>query len=334
MSKRKKILILIMTCNFPNYRFKEQIIRDTWFKDVEKYEDIVDCYFFTSSALDNLKIDKDEKIIYVPIQDYRDRTFNKFMETVYLIDNALKLEYDYLLRLNISTYPNLKLISEYIQTIDNEQSMFCGTICNSPGWMRPNQLLFTQGEFLLFSKWNLDRLKEYYAYNKRNFDMINADPIYANRYYNDDGWVTHILYAYYTNSENTDIQDYFNNIHSLGLIHEYAEKCRQDSEDYKNVLCINYKTCEYSDLDNLIKNTGDLDSNNDQYTLDKLLFIHKAISELNSDPDYIQESIKYINEHIDTQCYSADMVTSNWRLYNDKWITKEECIENFNAAAN
>ena len=329
MSKRKKLLILIMTCNLENYRFKEQIIRDTWFKDVSKYEDIVGCYFFTSSSLGNLKIDETEKIIYVPTQDYRDRTFNKFMETVFLIDNKLNVEYDYILRLNISTYPNLPLICDYIQTIDNEKSMFSGTICNAPGWIRPNGLLFTQGEFLLFSKWNLLRLKEYYSYNKVHFDNINNDPDYSNKYYNDDGWVTHILYAYYKNTEQKNIYDYFKNVHTLGLIHEYDKECKRLPEEYKTVLCISYKVCAYNNNEDLVKNTGDLESDLDGYTKNKLLNIHKIITDFNKDKTYIPVSIDYINKMIDTQCYTADMVIQNWRLYDKQAITKDECIKNF-----
>lgn len=323
MNKRKKLLILIMTCNLENYKHKEKIIRDTWFKDIDKYPDIVDAYFFTASAIDNCKIDKDDKIIYVPVQDFRDRTFNKFIESIILIDKE-NIQYDYILRLNISTYPNLKLICEYIQTLNQDENLWCGSLCNSP-WFSPIYLPFAQGEFFIFTKPILKILKDYYLYNKVHFDKINNMGEYSNRYFNDDGWVTHILYRFFT--YNRPDEDYYNAIHSLGVLHEFDTVCKNKNL-YTNVLCINYKTCPSLDPEPL-----KMDNKNkfNDITEKKIHDIHNTINELNK-TDYIQDSIKTINKYIDTQCYTIEMICSNYRMFDNYMISKDECIKNFKIA--
>lgn len=324
MSERKKLLILIMSCNLENYKHKEQIIRDTWFKDIGKYPDIVGAYFFTSSAIDNRKIDEENKIIYVPVQDFRDRTFNKFMESLLLLDSE-NIEYDYILRLNISTYPNLKLICEYIQTLKQDENLYCGSLCNSP-WYNPLELPFAQGEFFIFTKPILKILKDYYFYNKINFDNINNLGSYTNNYLNDDGWVTHIMHRYFTyNKSNMD--DYFNALHSLGIIHEY-DTIYKYKDLYNTVLCINYKTCPSLNPSPLMMDSKD---RYDKVTEKKIHDIHNAITELNK-TDYIDKSIKIINENKDTQCYTTSMINSNYRMFDNYMVSKEECIENFKIA--
>lgn len=318
MSKEKKILVLIMSCNSPSYKAKEELIRNTWFNYVKNHKNVSGCYFFTASSLYRYKLDKENNIIYVPVNDCRDRTFQKFIKTVFFVEK-LNIEFDYILRLNISTYPNINLIDKFIQTTTDEKAFYCGTLCNNP-WFSPKGLLMTQGEYILLSKYNLEILKDYYLSHKSTFDKMEEDTSDSNLYYNDDGFMTYILYNYYMQNYN-DYNEFFKNIHALGIVHEPGSTLEHTNKNYLEYLAVNYKTEFKNNFGISLDHVTSFDKVNEAKIL--------GIDEIYKNGKYEDKYLETVLKNINTQCYDIVQTTNNSRFFDDECITKDECILNF-----
>lgn len=318
----KKILVLVLSCNLPNYDFKEDIIRNTWWQIAKEHENVSGCFFYKSALDGNRRIDYSKDIVYVPGSDYRDRSFQKMMKTIFYMEE-LGYEYDYILRLNISTYPNIKLMERYVQEITDETSFFTGSIIEQR-YFSPQGLPFTQGEYMLMSKYNINLLKLAYKANMKMFDDMEKHPNNSGMIFlNDDGWVTKVLSDYYLTTSNMDM--YLDKIHSLGICHE-PELALKKEHIYKNYPCVNYKI-EFNKTDAINLRESDKYTKYDEYYQKKISKIHDVVTKSNWDVD---EQIEILNKRLDTQCYTWDIMrTGLFRVSDNSTVSKKYLAKKF-----
>lgn len=275
--KKEKILVLVMSCNLPQYKQKEEDIKKTWAKDIlDKKYDNIDLWFFTAGNYDMLDVEGHK--IYTDCNDHRDRTFQKLMKTINNVE-ANNLEYDWILRVNISTYINIELIDMIVQYSPSKEFLYAGTLFSQP-WIL-NRLPFLSGEYLLLSKDSIELMKRFYNVNKEYFDKLENDPRTDTKWVCDDGWITTCFNKVYKAEK--DAWEYGKRIHSLGLLMYNDEDIHiPDTKDYKNKtgICmlssvpgINYKT--------MIDGDPNLDVNpiHDEVDRKKLYRIHEIVQE-------------------------------------------------------
>lgn len=255
-----------MSCNADYYRAKEQVIRETWGKDIldGKVEN-VDLWFFTGGEKN--KIDEENHIIYVKVNDSRYHTFQKFCKTVLeIIDNVDLFKFDYLVRVNISTYVNVPALRCVINHQTDVLDILVGTIFVQP-WVC-NHLPFLSGEMFLFSLAHLKIILTYYLKNKNVFDSSEVGE-YENstELLCDDGWVTKIFADIYGTA-------YLKKINAFGLWYEpYKDIHFQDR--YKDFIAISYKSDDMYDTIATDKNP----INND-IDIEKCHKIHQVFEDL------------------------------------------------------
>lgn len=140
-----KLLILAMSCNLEKYLNEEQAVRNTWGKDIDqgKYPGIE--YFFYTSG-DKEYVDKINRKIYVQCGDTLDDISIKTRKALILADKIF--DYDYILITNLSTFLNLKLIYNFINSdLINENYIYGGDYIQALHLMG-----FFRGNFILLSK--------------------------------------------------------------------------------------------------------------------------------------------------------------------------------------
>lgn len=305
-----------MLCNLPQYKEKEELIRQTWAKPVlDKEIEGVDLYFFTSG--DENKIDNDNHKIYVKASDLRDRTFQKVMKTIELV-NENNIEYDYIVRVNVSTYLNVRLLREVIQNSPESSYLYSGTVFMQP-WIC-NKLPFMSGEYLVLSKANIDIALDFYHKNIDHFNKLENDPRTDTKWVCDDGWFTIAYSKFYQGN-------YLNNLHSLGLVFlngKSSEGLKYEKE-IRTWPAICYKTCSLNE---------DIDLDRypvyDEEDKAKLLMIHEYVQK-NEINDLRSWYINYIIDIYDSACYSYQSVVKTQkgkRIFEER-INKHQLVDNY-----
>lgn len=147
-----KILILLMSCNNCFFQEEEQLVKDTWLKAVvEGQYPEIDYYFYTTG--DNEHIDKENHKIYVKAPDGWDSTFYKTKRAFALVKE--NLEYDYIVRTNLSTYVNIQMLLAFIKLYvapNNDKHIWGMELCNH------KDTFYLIGKFLIFNKEDVDVL--------------------------------------------------------------------------------------------------------------------------------------------------------------------------------
>ena len=113
-----KILILLMSCNEELYLKEEQACRDTFLKDAEK-EGIA--YFFYKGG-EELKIDTENHVIYLPVEDNLSHTAEKTTQALSTVLNEFK-DWDYIIKTNVSTWLDIKKIVETVNTFEGRDDL-------------------------------------------------------------------------------------------------------------------------------------------------------------------------------------------------------------------
>ena len=115
-----KAIILLMSCNNPLYEKEEQACRETFLKDADE-EGIT--YFFYK-GLDEAHsaqcIDNQTHTIYLDVNDTLQGTAEK---TIMAMETISGLQYDYLIKTNVSTYLNIRNIMEAVNGWDGENDL-------------------------------------------------------------------------------------------------------------------------------------------------------------------------------------------------------------------
>ena len=108
-----KILILLMSCNKPLYLEEETACRETFLKDVYDYGVPYLFYKGLNEEHNEQGIDYDTQTIYVDAPDDLAGTGRK---TALALRESLDIDYDYLIKTNVSTYINIENVMRWIET--------------------------------------------------------------------------------------------------------------------------------------------------------------------------------------------------------------------------
>ena len=323
---KDKILVLVMSCNRPQYTEKEEDIKNTWGKDVldGKYDNI-DLWFFTSGQEDH--IDKENHKIYTKCSDLRDRTFQKLMKTIYNVEKA-GIEFDWILRVNTSTYINIELVDKIVQYSPNDEFIYSGTIFCQP-WIL-NKMPFLSGEYLIIPKKHVQILKKFYETNKDYFDKLENDPRTDTKWVCDDGWITTCVSKAY--KADKDFWNMSRNIHATGICF-YNENVVPDPEGENIETCREIAMVPGTCYKTVFDKDPDLDKNPVHQELDKikLYAIHEICKKYK--PEDLDEWYKwYILNVYDKWCYPYDHVvkTQNQKRDMSYRITKREVVKWYN----
>ena len=160
MMEKKKILILLMSCNQPLYLSEEQACCDTFLKDAEG----AGLSYWFYKGLDETHtascVDEATHTIYLNVNDNLGATARK---TALALNLADALDFDYLIKTNVSTYLN---INNIVKALDNwegreDTNIYGGRfLINNASKNVP----FPRGYFTILSKKLVSGMKGY-AYN-------------------------------------------------------------------------------------------------------------------------------------------------------------------------
>jgi hypothetical protein len=167
---------------------EEKKARDTWANDIinKKYDDL-DYFMYTSSNDGGSYIDYENKVIRVSCDDTLNGTFEKTSKAIQLLRDENVLEnYDFVFRTNTSTYVNVSLLNEFINSdmIDNDLvyggDIYCArTACgpyNYSYYAVGNSILIPVKYTTLLTQDTLDFCyNNFYNVNPNRKDILNID---------------------------------------------------------------------------------------------------------------------------------------------------------------
>lgn len=160
---KKKILILVMSCNQPHFMKQESVCRETWAKGVldGKYDNI-DYYSYTG-GWETGSVNKDEHHVFCSSGDGLFETFQKTVECLNLL-NENGVEYDYVFRTNTSTFINVGLLNAFINRGINEDTVYCGELYSIGVPCPTNDFIYARGNSIILSKKLIDIILDWSKY--------------------------------------------------------------------------------------------------------------------------------------------------------------------------
>lgn len=176
-NKHYTLLVLAMSCNDPFFVESRRVTHDTWAKDIilGSYENI-GFYSYTASETGEEYIK--DNTIYLNCGDKLENTFEKTMCAFDFL-NKNNITFDYILRTNTSTYINLPLTIDKINTLISLNCDLAGLACDD----RPDffETPVLSGQYLVLSNRLIKLLLERYQKNiyedYLNIDMHGIDDI-------------------------------------------------------------------------------------------------------------------------------------------------------------
>ena len=152
--KKKRILILAMSCNDQFFADQVEVIKNTWAKPIieGKYENI-DFMYYTGS-LEKHSYDTKTKHLNLRCEDNIDNTFKKTYYAFSLLrSNEETFNYDYIFRTNTSTFVNVELLDAFVQSLTDDSILWCSELYSlSEGFVPRPLYLYGRGNGILFSK--------------------------------------------------------------------------------------------------------------------------------------------------------------------------------------
>lgn len=150
-TEKKKIVILVMSCNDDFFTKEEMICRQTWAKPVLKgeYDNIE--YFSYTGGSDRSYVDFKSKKIYCKSGDGIFETYQKTLEVFNLLDK-FDIEYDYIFRTNTSTVVNVGLLDAFVNSGINDKVVYCGEIYTIGLPCPLTNSIYARGNSVIFSK--------------------------------------------------------------------------------------------------------------------------------------------------------------------------------------
>ena len=189
----KKILILVMSCKDEFFQEQENYINDTWGRQIleDKYSNISLIKYHGNERENRLEGNN----LLLHVEDDINNTFKK----TYLALSILKknnFDYDYIFRVNTSTYVNVDLLNSFVQSLEDDSILWCSELYSLSEAMTPCPLyLFGRGNALLFSKRLIDIiLSEGFPYIYFNMTDDNTVGNILNSYWikNGENYLNHI----------------------------------------------------------------------------------------------------------------------------------------------
>ena len=131
----KKLLVVSMSANLPLFEKLEEVSNETWRNiDKEKYPN-VDVEFWTYTDAPTGKstyADKEKHIIYIKKDRYfknpLNASYSKSIETFFYLRDTLKLDFDYFIRTNNSTWINIPLLNEFLAYENDDSKIYGGRL--------------------------------------------------------------------------------------------------------------------------------------------------------------------------------------------------------------
>jgi len=123
----KNILILVMSCQDEFFTKEEEIIKETWAKDIinKKYPNID--FIIYRGGYDSNSYSNKNKLLKLHIEDDMPYTFKKTYMALNMIWSEFR-EYDYVFRTNTSTYVNVPLLNELVQRMEDDSIAYFSDI--------------------------------------------------------------------------------------------------------------------------------------------------------------------------------------------------------------
>jgi len=152
-----KLLILCMSCNLPYHNKQENIVKETWGKNIlmNKYDN-VSLYFYKAGVEEKIE----GNYIYVNTGDDWYNTYPKTLRALQLLEEN-NIEYDFILRTNCSTYVNIDMLFYFIDFIIKKQytsHIFTGELLRTDLKINNDTIehvTIGRGNFLLFNKFHI-----------------------------------------------------------------------------------------------------------------------------------------------------------------------------------
>ena len=223
MMEKKKILILLMSCNQPLYLSEEQACRDTFLKDAEGAG--LSYYFYkgldethTSPCIDNTT-----HTIYLDVNDGLGGTAKKTALALSVADN---LDFDYLIKTNVSTYLNINNIVKALENWEGGEDLniYGGRFLINKA---SKNIPFPRGYFTVLSKRLVNEIFPY----ARNLSSLNAMPK------TDDTLISLCLLYYMNKSLGEDYTKKLMQVPSVVAWHDDIE----EDPNFENALAIRCK---------------------------------------------------------------------------------------------
>ena len=118
--KKKRFIILLMSCNQPLYLEEEQACRDTFLKEAESAGIPYWFYKGVSQEHPEAGFDEETHTLYLDVPDGLAGTGKK---TIAALESILSLDFDYVIKTNVSTYLNIKNIVNGTKNWEGENDL-------------------------------------------------------------------------------------------------------------------------------------------------------------------------------------------------------------------
>lgn len=154
-----KVLILIMSADVEPSIRNERTIFDTYVKyyndnkNMFKHE-----YDFIAYKGNKTEVYKDNNILYLTSPDDIKNTFNKTIEAFNYIKD---FEFDFIIRVNTSTYINMFILDSYIEEF-NKDIIYCNMICTYYKSSLYHNEMFPRGDAYIIHKELFTNILNYY----------------------------------------------------------------------------------------------------------------------------------------------------------------------------
>lgn len=152
----KKIVILVMSCQDEFFVNQEKVVDETWGADIisGKYPNVTLYKYRGGYSYDDVT---DDNMIKLRCEDDINNTFKKTWAALSILNKVE--QYDYVFRVNTSTYVNVDLLVHFVESLENDETLWCGELYSLSEAYVPQPLyLFGRGNALLFSRKLIDIL--------------------------------------------------------------------------------------------------------------------------------------------------------------------------------
>lgn len=267
----------MMSCNKEFFQNEELLCKQTWLSNINEFDNI-DYFIYTASTDGKYHINEKENKLYVPCDDSVFGTLEKTLKMFQLLKALNILEkYDYVFRTNLSTYVNISLLNEFVQSIKDDNITYA-TECYITREQGPYRYcIFPQGNGFLLSKklYNVLTFDNFQKYMEQYKDIYIPDKTWSI----DDNGIGFILTCYYIENK-SDIFDMFQ---EFGFVRpEYLhnpDPYYDNINDFNKCIAISYRIFN---KERMLKDE-----------VDNCLYIHNNINKNNTDLSFIN---KWLNK--------------------------------------
>lgn len=325
----KKTLVLVLSCDIEPFKRYEETIKQTWAKDIidGKYPN-VDFYFYKhKDGITETEIDEEHHMVWTACHDDLRLTFNKWQEAInFIVKQGRK--YEYVLRMNSSTWCNFKALDRFIGYLDNEKVNYAGALYAA--WWTFHRL-YLSGTTLLLN-WK-DAL-------------VTVDQRWVPKGINENGIIDDVAISSCIFSRYLTIGvDYTEHFKSLGIDYEMKKDIVDEDQDWRDKfmhkLFITTKNINDADGQSL-KQTYCVEvgytiiSENRDNECKKMVRIQEIYDSMQFTDDDIEQIRKNIVASEDTQIYMLNATkndqmkgrkdTQNWNYNPANLVSKTQVI--------